>query len=105
MDWIALIGILIAPITALAGWFAGRRKRSNDFLHAMQDSINKLVSENAKLLDDILTVKKQNIELLIQNEVMGKKLAVLEKQNVQFKEEITELNSKLQNVKTITRTK
>jgi hypothetical protein len=105
MDWIALIGILIAPLTALAGWLAGRRKRSNDFLYTMQESINKLVDENTKLLDDVLTVKKQNVELLIQNEIMRKKLAGLEEQNVQFKEEITELNSKLQNVKTITRTK
>jgi regulator of replication initiation timing len=105
MDWIALIGILLAPITAFAGWLAGRRKRSNDFLHAMQESINKLVAENSKLLDDVLTVKRQNVELLIQNEVMRKKLATLEEQNAQFKEEITELNSKLQNVKTITRTK
>jgi hypothetical protein len=105
MDWIALIGILIAPLTGIVGWLAGRRKRNNDFLNTMQESINKLVTENTKLLDDVLTVKKQNIELLIQNEVMGKKLAVLEEQNAQFKDEITELNSKLQNVKTITRTK
>ncbi len=105
MDWVALIGVLLAPITALAGWLAGRRKRSNDFLHAMQGSINKLVAENSKLLDDVLTVKRQNVELLVQNEVMRNKLAALEEQNAQFKEEITVLNSKLQNVKTITRTK
>ena len=105
MDWIALIGLMIAPITAFAGWLAGRRKRSNDFLNQMQESINKLVAENTKLLDDIVTVKKQNVELLIQNEIMKQKLATLEEQNVQFKEEITVLNNKLQNVKTITRTK
>ena len=105
MDWITLLGIILAPITAFAGWVAGRHKRSNDFLHAMQESINKLVAENTKLLDDIVTVKKQNIELLIQNEVMRKKLAALEEQNAQFKKEISVLNNKLQNVKTITRTK
>jgi hypothetical protein len=105
MDWITIGTISIAPLTALSGWLAGRRKRSNDFLHQMQDSINKLVDENTRLLDDVLTVKKQNVELLIQNEVMKKKLAILEEQNVQFKEEISVLNNKLQNVKTITRTK
>ena len=105
MDWIALTTVLIAPLTALAGWFAGRRKRSNDFLHQMQGSINELVAENTKLLNDIVTVKKQNVELLIQNEVMRKKLSALEKQNLLFSEEITGLNQKLQNVKTITRTK
>jgi len=105
MDWITLTGILLAPVTAFAGWFAGRHKRKNDCLHAMQESINKLVVENSKLLEDIVTVKKQNVELLIQNEVMRKKLVALEEQNSQFKEEIMELNHKLQNVKTITRIK
>ena len=105
MDWIAFITVAIAPLTALAGWMAGRRKRNNDFLHTMQESINKLATENTKLLDDIVTVKKQNVELLIQNEVMKKKLAGLEEQNAHFKQEISVLNSKLQNVKTITRTK
>jgi len=105
MDWIAFTTVLIAPLTALAGWFAGRRKRSNDFLHQMQSSINELVAENTKLLNDIVTVKKQNVELLIQNEVMRQKLSTLEEQNISFKEEITVLNHKLENVKTITRTK
>jgi hypothetical protein len=36
---------------------------------------------------------------------MRKKLAVLEQQNAHFKKDITVLNNKLQNVKTITRTK
>jgi len=105
MDWITLTGLLIAPLTAIAGWFAGKRKRSNDFLNAMQESINTLVAENAKLLDDVLTVKKQNIELLLQNEAMRLKLLTLEQQNAVFKKEITVLNNKLENVKTITRTK
>ena len=105
MDWITLTGILIAPLTALTAWFAGKRKRSNDFLNEMQKSINKLVAENTKLLDDVLTVKKQNIELLIQNEAMRQKLTTLEQQNALFKKEITVLNHKLENVKTITRTK
>ena len=105
MDWIALISVLLAPLTAFAGWLAGRHKRKNDFLHTMQESINRLVTENTRLLEDILTVKKQNVELLIQNEAMRKKLVTLEEQNAQFKDEISVLNQKLVNVKTITRTK
>jgi regulator of replication initiation timing len=105
MDWIGIISLLLAPVTGVVGWIAGKRKRDHGFLNNMQESINKLASENAKLLDEIVTVKKQNVELLIQNEVMRQKLAGLEQQNEQFKQEITDLNTKFQNVKTITRCK
>ncbi len=105
MHWIALISILISPLTAVSGWLAGRRKRNNDFLHEMQNSINSLATENSKLLDEIVTVKKQNAELLIQNEGMRQRLASLEQQNKQLKQEIKDLNAKFQNVKTITKSK
>ncbi|MDR0363666.1 MAG: hypothetical protein LBH92_01385 [Bacteroidales bacterium] len=105
MDWITLVSVLLAPLTAACGWFVGKRKRNNDFLQDMQNSINTLVAENSRLLDEIVTVKRQNVELLIQNEVMKNKLAALEQQNEQFKQEITDLNAKFQNIKTITRCK
>jgi cell shape-determining protein MreC len=98
MDWISLIGIITTPLAAAGGWLAGSRKRNNDFLQEMQDSINKLVAENNRLLHEIVEVKAQNADL---------KIAVknLTLENEQLRKEVSELNAKLENVKTITRIK
>ncbi len=117
MDILDIISLLIAPTTGLLGWIVGKRKRNNDFLHEMQKSINTLVTENARLLDEIIVVKRQNTEALIQNEVLEKKLVCMELQNEklqssvnhltveneQLRRELAELNSKLDNVESITR--
>ena len=119
MDWIELTSLLLAPATGIAGWLVGKRKRNNDFLHEMQDSINTLVSENTRLLGEIIAVKRINVEVLIKNEVLEKKMASVEhqneklqasvnkltKENEQLRKEVSELNGRLENVKTITRTK
>lgn len=119
MDWIELTSLLLAPATGVAGWLVGKRKRNNDFLHEMQNSINTLASENNRLLGEIISVKRLNTEALIQNEALEKKMASVEQQNErlqisvnrltreneQLRKEVSELNGRLENVKTITRTK
>ena len=40
---------LVPAITAAVGWLAGKRKRRNDALKSMQDSINILSMENMKI--------------------------------------------------------
>ena len=75
----------VAPVlTAVAGWFAGRKKQNNDFLSDLQASINLLAEENKKLMAEVVELRKENAKLRI---------------------EVEELNARLENVKTITRTK
>jgi uncharacterized coiled-coil DUF342 family protein len=98
MDWISLIGVITTPLAAAIGWFAGSRKRNNDFLQDMQESIDKLVAENNRLLCEVVEVKMQNADL----KVAIKNLTL---ENEQLRKEVEELNQKFANIKTITRSK
>ena len=102
MEWTGLLTyVLPAILTGAGGWFIGKeakRKQKNDILQEMQNSIDKLVIENSRLLHEIVEVKTQNADLLV-------KVAKLTTENKQLRIEMAELNIRLENVKTITRTK
>ncbi|MCC8146445.1 MAG: hypothetical protein LIO93_08430 [Bacteroidales bacterium] len=57
--WQELLTIFLPVITGIAGWCAARRKKNNDFLHELQATINMLVNENAKLLEEQVTIKNR----------------------------------------------
>jgi threonine synthase len=88
-NWVTLLGYLLAPVTAVASYFAGLRKSKNDFLQEMQKSINLLTAENTKLIERVVAL---NTEVI-----------ALRKENGMLRNEVEELNRKLENVKTITR--
>ena len=58
-----IMSFLLAPITGVASYIAGRRKRDNDFLQQLQSSIDLLSKENKELLSEIVEVKRKNAEL------------------------------------------
>ncbi len=70
MDWLSIISISIAPLTAAVGWLAGKRKRNNEFLHEMQESINMLAAKNNDLMEELIKVKTQNAQLIVEVEHM-----------------------------------
>jgi hypothetical protein len=49
--------------TAVVGWFAGRRKRNNDFLRDMQASIDLLSEKNRELMNEVI-VSREKIMML-----------------------------------------
>ncbi len=63
MDWLELLNILIPVVTGAVGWIVGTRKRKNDFLHEMQDSIDMLSSKNKELLEELVSMRKENAKL------------------------------------------
>lgn len=64
MDFWQLTETILAPaLTAIVGWYAGARKRRNDFLKDMQASIDLLATENRKLMTDNLELRKEVVEL------------------------------------------
>lgn len=63
MEWTEILNIVVPVITALAGWLAGTKKRKNDFLHEMQDSIDMLSSKNKELLEELVSMRKENAKL------------------------------------------
>jgi predicted RNase H-like nuclease (RuvC/YqgF family) len=77
-----ILPYLVSAITGAAGWFGGQKKQKNDFLRDLQESINLLSDENKKLMQEVISLRKENIDL---------------------RGEVAELNLKLQNVKIITR--
>lgn len=87
-----IISLLLTPITGIASFYAGRRKRDNDFLQHLQASIDLLSRENKELLAEIVGVKRKNAELessqirvtirqnelIYENDNLKKKLSSLE---------------------------
>lgn len=98
IDWAAIIIAVIGVLSSVTSYFAGKRKRQNDFLSDLQNSIDMLSKKNSELLSDIVLLRTQNAELL-------SSVASLKVQNTELRKEVEDLNARLENVKTITRTK
>ena len=95
---ISLITDCLVPIvTAAAGWLAGKRKRRNDFLKNMQDSIDILSVENKRLLEDLTNVNREVVALRKENGELKYSVDQLCKENVQLKEEVRNLKNRITN--------
>ena len=94
---------LSAGLTAVIGWFAGRRKQDNDFLRDLQESVNMLTDRNKALLKELVELRRENATLIHNQEDMKLKIEKLQRENTTLRQEVELLNEKLSNVKTITR--
>lgn len=64
MDILYTIGPYLASgLSALLGWFFGRRKQKNDFLTELQHSIDMLVAKNKELYEEVVELRAENVEL------------------------------------------
>ena len=86
---------LVPMITAAAGWLAGKRKRRNDALKSMQDSIDILSKENKRLIEDLTTVNREVVALRRENGELKTSVDQLCKENVQLKTEVQDLRKQL----------
>ena len=86
---------LVPTVTAVAGWFAGRRKRQGDALKNMQESIDMLTGNNKKLLDDLAKVNDEVLELRRENTELKLSVDQLCRENVQLKTEVQDLRKQL----------
>ncbi len=86
---------LVPLVTAAAGWLAGKRKRRNDFLKNMQDSIDILSMENKRLIEDLTTVNREVVALRRENGELKYSVDQLCKENVQLKEEVRNLRTRM----------
>lgn len=103
MDWTTIIGYGFSAITGLVGWLVGKRKQANDFLTDLQGSVNMLAEENAKLLKELIAVRRENATLMMNQEQMKTEIEALRRENEVLRKEISELNERLAGIKTITR--
>ena len=88
---------LVPIITAAAGWLAGKRKRRNDFLKNMQDSIDILSMENKRLIEDLTNVNREVVALRKENGELKYSVDQLCKENVQLKDEVRNLKNRITN--------
>ena len=86
---------LVPMITAAAGWLAGKRKRRNDALKSMQDSIDILSMENKRLIEDLTTVNREVVALRRENGELKTSVDQLCKENAQLKTEVQDLRKQL----------
>ncbi len=86
---------LVPIVTAAAGWLAGKRKRRNDFLKNMQESIDILSMENKRLIEDLTTVNREVVALRKENGELKYSVDQLCKENVQLKEEVRNLRTRI----------
>lgn len=90
MDWLDILKDVVVPsVTALGGWLFGRRKRKNDFIADLQQSINLLSEKNGELIKKVMDLNEEVIEL--------------RRENGELKGEVEALKEQLSGVKTITR--
>ena len=86
---------LIPAITAAVGWLAGKRKRRNDALKSMQDSIDILSMENKRLIEDLTTVNREVVALRRENGELKTSVDQLCKENAQLKTEVQDLRKQM----------
>lgn len=115
--WILEIAMPI--VTGVCGFFAGRRKKDNDFLGELQKSIDLLSAKNTEQIDEIIklrsqivTLREENLELskrqeslIRENESLKEEINKLRDENAKQSERIEQLQKQLEGVKTITKVK
>jgi len=99
MDVVQLIGYLIAPLMAAAGWIAGTRLRRVNAVTQMQEAVDNLTAKNREYLDELVVIRKElaevraeNAELKLGQEKMTAKIGELQAEN---RELLAQLNAQL----------
>ncbi|HMM16310.1 MAG TPA: hypothetical protein PKC47_02100 [Petrimonas sp.] len=100
-----LLDLIMPALTGIVGWIAGTKKRNNDFLSDLQESINLLSERNKDLLQEVVTLRGENADLLSNQKMMQGEISQLRAENKLLRDEVELLNERLTGIKTITRAK
>lgn len=55
--------LFLPPISAVVAWVAGRRRRTRDNLEALQSTLDKFITENSELYEEIMKLRRENAQL------------------------------------------
>lgn len=80
-----------SSITGAITWLVSRRKRNNDFLSELQNSIELLSKNYTETLNELVIVKRQNAELLTEVSQLREEVSMLKQENAQLINKINEL--------------
>lgn len=97
-EWITT---LLVPATGVISWFAGARKRRNDSINDLQQTINMLVDENARVYNQLAVARKELSDALVQISTLNTNQERLMKENAELKanqEQLMKENAELKNM-------
>lgn len=96
MDILAIIGIILNPITGVVSWLAGTRSRRNSVYQELLATIKTLTEQNSELQakvvqlqDEVIEVRKENAELKAGQAAMTRQMDELKAENKELKELVT----------------
>ena len=96
MDILAIIGLILTPITGIVSWLAGTRSRRNSVYQELLETIKTLTEQNSelqskvvKLQDEVIEVRKENAELKAGQAGMTRQMDELKAENKELKELVT----------------
>lgn len=100
--WIAIIGVLAAPVAALVTWFLNRKKNYAELYNVLSESSQTAVETMQLTMHELrieLVDAKDKIEsLILENEMLRKDLRELKSQNQQLLAENRSLESKIEDL-------
>ena len=73
--------LFLPPISAAVAWVAGRRRRTRDNLEALQETLDKFITENSELYEEIMKLRRENAQLRTSISAIEAKLDSLTKKN------------------------
>lgn len=77
MDITTITSIVLPPITAAVGWLAGTRKRRNDAIGYLQQTIDGLAEKNAEYMMEITNLRAEVAQLRAENAELQKGQAAM----------------------------
>lgn len=96
MDILAIIGLILTPLTGIVSWLAGTRSRRNSVYQELLSTIKTLTEQNSelqekvvKLQDEVIEVRKENAELKAGQTAMTRQMDELKTENKELKELLT----------------
>lgn len=96
MDILAIIGLILTPLTGIVSWLAGTRSRRNSVYQELLETIKTLTEQNSELQskvvtlqDEVIEVRKENAELKAGQAAMTRQMDELKAENKELKELVT----------------
>lgn len=81
-EWITT---MLVPITSLITWLAASRKRRNDTLREMQNTIDMLVVNNNEVYSELVSTRKELAEARTEIDVLKSNQEKLLRENVELR--------------------
>lgn len=88
--WFELLitAISSGSLFSAATWFVSKKKRNNDFLSDLQNSIDILTKNYTETLNKLVDVQRQNVELINGQSSMNSEIEKLKRENCKLLERL-----------------